>query len=84
MQLWGLNLATPKMKELVGDIKGAERESLLQENMEAAYYSGRVLSGQFLVGAEFQKFFGQCEYILQGESAVIKTSDTSFTGALAE
>jgi len=84
MQLWGLSVATPKAKELIGDKKGEEREALLKDNMEAAYYSGRVLSGQFYIGAEFNKFFGQCEYVIAGESAVIKTSETSFSGALEE
>ncbi|MCP4135377.1 MAG: acyl-CoA dehydrogenase [bacterium] len=84
MHLWGLVQATPKMKELVGDKKGADREAFLNDNMEAAYYSGRVLSGQFYIGAELQKYFGKCDYILKGESAVVKTSDAIFTGALEE
>jgi alkylation response protein AidB-like acyl-CoA dehydrogenase len=84
MHLWGLTVATPKMKTLVGDKKGDDREKFLADNAEAAYYTGRVLSGQFFLGAEFQKFFGKCEYITQGESAVIKTSNAVFTGALEE
>ncbi len=84
MHLWGLTVATPKMKALVGDKKGDDREKFLADNAEAAYYTGRVLSGQFFLGAEFQKFFGKCEYITQGESAVIKTSNAVFTGALEE
>jgi alkylation response protein AidB-like acyl-CoA dehydrogenase len=84
MHLMGLVKAYPKMKELVGDKKGADREALLNDNQEAAFYSGRVLSGQFYIGAEFQKFFGKCDYILQGESAVVNASKAIFTGAPEE
>jgi len=84
MHLMGLVKAMPKMKALVGDKKGADREALLKDNQEAAFYSGRVLSGQFYIGAEFQKFFGKCDYILQGETAVLKASKAIFTGAPEE
>ena len=84
MHLLGLTYATPKMKELVGDKKGEEREAFLNDNAEAAFYSGRVLSGQFYIGAEFQKFFGKCDYIIEGESAVVKASAPIFTGAPEE
>jgi hypothetical protein len=84
MHLWGITVAVPKMKELTGGKKGAELDALLADNDEAAFYTGRVLSGQFMLGAEFHKFFGLCEYILSGEAAVVKSSDKIFTGALAE
>jgi hypothetical protein len=84
MLLWGLSIAAVKMKELVGDKKGEERDKFLADNNEAAYYTGRVLSGQFYLGAEFHKFFGYTEYLLSGETAVNKAADAVFTGALAE
>ena len=84
MHLWGVLIAIPKMKELVGDKKGAEREAFLNDNFEAAFYSGRVLSGQFYLGAELQKFFGKVDYILADEAAVVKASQAIFTGALEE
>ena len=84
MHLWGLTIATPKVKDLVGDKKGEERDALLNDNLEAAYYSGRVLSGQFYIGQEFGKFFGYVDYLMSDESAVVKANDTSFTGALEE
>ncbi len=84
MHLWMLTLTTPKMKELVGDLKGEERDKLLTDNNEAAYYSGKVLSSQFFIGAEFKKFFGMIDYITDGESAVVKASDHIFTGAPEE
>ncbi len=81
IHLWALTLVTPKAKELAGDKKGADLEKLLADNSEAAYYMGRMLSAQFYIGAEFQKFFGKCEYVLAGEGAVVKSSSAIFTGA---
>ncbi len=51
---------------------------------EAAYYSGRVLSSQFFIGAEFPKFFGRVECIMNNEGAAIKVESENFTGALKE
>lgn len=82
--LWSLTLCIPKMKSLVGDAKGEDREKLLNDNSEAAYYSGKVLSSQFYLGAEFPKFFGRAEAILFGETAPVKASDAVFTGAPIE
>ncbi|HNW28136.1 MAG TPA: acyl-CoA dehydrogenase, partial [Spirochaetota bacterium] len=85
---WGhissLTITQPKMKELVGDKKGEEREKLLKDNAEAAYYTGKVLASQFYLGAEFPKYFGKIEALLFGESAVIKASDPIFTGMLEQ
>ena len=84
LHLWSLTLTAPKVKELIGDAKGEERQKIIDDNMEAAYYNGRVLSSQFFIGAEFPKFFGKADCILSGEAAVIKSSTASFTGALDE
>ncbi len=82
--LWSLTITVPRMKELVGEAKGEDREKLLTENDEAAYYSGKVLSSQFYLGSEFPKFFGKAEAILFNETAVNKLSDPLFTGAPEE
>jgi alkylation response protein AidB-like acyl-CoA dehydrogenase len=82
--LWSLTITLPKVKELVGDKKGEDREKFLKENFEAAYYSGKVLSSQYYIGTEFPKFFGKAEALLFGEAAVIKASDPIFTGALEQ
>jgi alkylation response protein AidB-like acyl-CoA dehydrogenase len=84
MALWGLTKAAPKMKELVGDKKGEERDALLKDNMEAAFYNGRVLSSQFYLGSEFPKYFGRIEALLNDEAAVAKTNDTVFCNTPAE
>jgi alkylation response protein AidB-like acyl-CoA dehydrogenase len=84
LHLEALTIATPKMKALVGDKKGARRAAFLEENNEAAFYTGKVLSGQFYIGAEFQKYPGMVDYIMAGENAVVKASDAIFTGALEE
>jgi hypothetical protein len=72
------------MQELVGDLKGAEREALLADNADAAFYTGKVLSSQFYLGSEFPKYFGRTETIKFNESATIKASDPVFTGAPLE
>ncbi len=84
MHLWSLTLTLPKAKELVGDLKGEERDKLLEENLEAAYYNGKVLSSQFYLGMEFPKYFGKVDAILNGETAVIKATNSILTGALEE
>ncbi len=84
LHLWSLTLTTPEMKKIVGDARGEEREKLLNENLEAAYYNGRVLSSQFFIGAELPKLSGKIDCILKGETAVIKSSASSFTGAMDE
>lgn len=82
--LWSLSITQPKMQALVGDKKGEEREKLLKDNFEAAYYTGKVLASQFYIGTEFPKYFGMIEGIVFGETATIKASDPIFTGALEQ
>jgi hypothetical protein len=71
-------------KSILGDTKGEERLKIIAENNEAAYYSGRMLSSQFYIGAEFPKFFGRIECIMLNEGAAIKAASDNFTGALKE
>jgi hypothetical protein len=82
--LWSLTITLPKMEQLVGDKKGNDREKLLQDNFEAAYYTGKVLSSQYYIGTEFPKYFGRIESMLFGETAVIRASDPVFTGAVQQ
>lgn len=82
--LWSLTITQPKMKQLVGDRKGEDREKFIKDNFEAAYYSGKVIASQYYIGMEFPKFFGNIEAMLFGEAAVIKASDPIFTGALEQ
>ena len=84
MHIWTLTICQPKMKELVGDAKGADRDKLLEENNEAAFYTGKVISSQFYLGTELPKFFGRSRAIKFNDGAVIKANDAIFTGALAE
>ncbi len=84
LHLWSLTITLPKSRALVGDAKGADRKKILEDNDEAAYYSGRVLSSQFFIGAEFPKFFGMVECIMNNEGAAIKVDSANFTGALKE
>jgi hypothetical protein len=81
MHLWSLTICTEKMKSLVGDLRGEERDAFVHENSEAAYYSGKVLSAQYYIGAYFQNYFGKVDSILAEETAVIKSTEAIFTGA---
>ncbi|MFH0976051.1 MAG: acyl-CoA dehydrogenase [Spirochaetota bacterium] len=82
--LWGLVKATPKFKQLAGDKKGADLQAFLKDNQEAAYYNGRVLSGQFYLRSEFPKYFGRIEALLNDEDSVLKTNATVFCNTPAE
>jgi len=84
LHLWSMTLTTPKMKALLGDARGGERQKMISENSEAAYYSGRVLSSQFFIGSEYPKYFGRIECIMGNEAAAIKVVPDNFTGALKE
>lgn len=81
MHLWSLTITLPKMNEIVGDSQGEERQKMLAEDQEAAFYSGKVLSSQFFLGVEMPKYVGRIESILKGEAASIKASEEIFTGA---
>jgi alkylation response protein AidB-like acyl-CoA dehydrogenase len=84
MHLWSLAITQPKMKEITGSAKGEERQKIIDSNSEAAYYTGKVLSSQYYIGAELPKYFGRIDSILGGEAAVVKTSPAVFTGAPEE
>ncbi len=84
MHLWSLTITTKKLKEIAGDLKGDEKNKLINENLEAAYYSGRVLSSQYYIGANFLNYFGKIESILAEETAVLRSSTAIFSGAPAE
>ncbi len=84
LHLWSLTVTAPKVKTILGDAKGEERQKKIAENNEAAYYSGRVLSSQFFIGAEFPKYFGMIECIMNNEGAAIKSVSENFTGAPKE
>ena len=80
--LWAMTIAVPKMKEHLGDAKGQEREAIINDNGEAAFYSGRVLSARFYLESEFPKYFGRIEAIRSGDTSVITATSAQFTGAL--
>jgi hypothetical protein len=84
LHLESLTISIPKAKELVGDLKGAERAALMDSNDEAAYYSGRVLSSQFYISSEFPKFFGKAECMMMNDAAPLVASSAIFTGSLKE
>jgi hypothetical protein len=84
MHLWSLSLCIPKLKEITGDAKGEDLENIIKNNVEAAFYHGKILSARFYIGSEFNKFFGQVDYLLSDETAVIEAMEEIFTGAPEE
>ena len=82
--IWSLTLTQPKMKALVGDLKGPEREKLLNDDSEAAFYAGKVYASRFYLGTELPKFFGRVQSIKFNEGVVNEACDASFTGMLDE
>ncbi|MCL1834078.1 MAG: acyl-CoA dehydrogenase [Leptospirales bacterium] len=82
--VWSLTATMPKMKELVGDLKGADKAKLFDDNAEAAFYSGKVLASRFYLGTELPKFFGRVQSIKFNENSVNEIIDANFTGMLAE
>ncbi len=84
MHLKGLTRALPERDRVLGDSQPEDLEAFLEENSEAAFYTGRVLSGQFFLGAEIRSFFSLAEYILSGDSSVTEATAPVFTGAIKE
>jgi alkylation response protein AidB-like acyl-CoA dehydrogenase len=84
LHLWSLSVAEPKLKKILGDAKGDARAALVRDNLEASFYSGKVLSSQFFLRSEFPKFFGRIEALMNNDAAVNKAGSEIFTGALME
>lgn len=82
--IWSLSVTLPKMRALVGEVNGADREKLLAGNGEAAFYTGKVLASQFYLGNELPVFFGRSQAIKFNESATIKAVDAVFTGMASD
>ena len=84
MHLWSLTVAVPKLKAIAGDIAGEKVVNLVKDNMEAAFYYGKILSARFYLGSEFKHFQGYLDYITSGEQAVVEAFEEIFTGALPQ
>jgi len=82
LHLWSLTITVEKLNELTQT--GRNIKDVVNENSEAAYYYGKVLSSRFFIGAEFKKYSGKIDYILDGEMAVTLAEDAVFTGAPEE
>jgi hypothetical protein len=63
----------------LGGAKGDDLKKLLESNAEAAYYHGRMLSAQFFIGAEYPKFFGRVDCIMNNEPSVANVEPANFT-----
>jgi len=84
MHLWSLSICTPKLKAIAGDVAGEKVVAKVKDNVEAAFYYGKVLSDRFYLGSELKHLYGFLDYITAGESAVGESFEDVFTGALAQ
>ena len=84
MHLWSLSISTPKLKAIAGDVAGEKVVAKVKDNVEAAFYYGKVLSDRFYLGSELNHLYGFLDYITAGESAVGESFEDVFTGALAQ
>ncbi len=82
MHVWSLSVAYPKMKALIGDKKGADLNSYISENSEAAFYYGRVLSSRFYMKEEFPQFFGMIDGLFCDEWTVLEACADAFPGTV--
>ena len=78
LHLWSLTITVPKCRALQGDTKGEDLKKLIENNTEAAYYFGRMLSAQFFIGAEFPKFFGRVDCIMNNDPSVTHMELSNF------
>jgi len=82
MHVWALSLCGPRLMEIAGENSGDKPAAAAQENPEAAFYYGKVLSSRFYLGTEFKKYFGLIESVMSEEGAVTEAIDDVFTGVL--
>jgi alkylation response protein AidB-like acyl-CoA dehydrogenase len=80
MHLWSLSLATSALHRLTGiGVTDCTCEAI-QNNPEALFYYGKILSARFFIGTEFPKFFSYVEAIINDEQAVMAAEAGVFTG----
>ena len=82
MHLKGLTRAIPRHAELLAGHSPDTLETFLDNDSEAAFYTGRVLSGKFFLGSEIYRLFGLAESLLSGERVVTEAMAPVFTGAV--
>jgi len=84
MHLWNLSIAEKKKSELLQGKTGEAAAAFIKDNKEAAFYEGKVLAGRYYISAEFSKFSGMIDYILNGDDSVESSFADIFTGAPEE
>lgn len=84
MHLWSLTKAIPALNNITGSASEKDIKKISEENSEAAFYYGRILSSRFFLGSEFIKYSGILDSILSEESAATDCFEHIFTGAPEE
>ncbi|MDY6880768.1 MAG: acyl-CoA dehydrogenase [Desulfatiglans sp.] len=78
MHLWQLSLTYPKLKSLTGTASGEELGKIIDENKEAAFYQGKVLTAQYYIGSILKRSFGKIEQLRSDGFPVDEISMSSF------
>ena len=78
MHLWQLTITYPKLRNLIGEKEGDEKEKILEASGEAAFYHGKVLGSQYYIGSILRETFGKFDQIAAKENAVVEMCERSF------
>ena len=84
MHLWSMSIAVAKLKAIAGEATGDKLTTVVQNDAEAAFYLGKILSDRFYLGTELKHLYGYLDYITSGEAAVGEAFEDVFIGALAQ
>jgi len=82
MHIWSLSLSTPKLQSLANGKTGAELNSFIADNNDAAFYYGRILASRFYLKDEFTQFFAIIDSLNTEDWTVLEAVPDIFTGTV--
>lgn len=80
MLLWRAVVAAPKLAEIVGESKGAERLMKITRNKNAAFYLGQIKTADYFIGSVLPVTLGRMESIKANNTAIADMPEVSFGG----
>jgi hypothetical protein len=82
MHLWSLSISIPKLQSISGNRSGAELNSFIADNNEAAFYHGRILASRFYISEEFPQFFAFIDSLNSEDWVILDATPDAFTGTV--